>query len=184
MDDEGIIELYWSRSETAIAQTERQYGRFCYGIAYRILRSREDSEECVSDTWQRAWDTMPPQRPQHLGAFLGRITRNLALNRRRAARTARRGGGQVALALDELAECLPGPDSVEKAADEQALAELLDRFLEGLGREARIIFVQRYWYLRSVREIAADLRLGESAVKMSLSRTRERLRRRLEEERF
>ena len=182
MDDEGIIELYWDRSEMAITQTERQYGRFCYGIAYRILYSREDSEECVSDTWKNAWDAMPPQRPQHLGAFLGQITRNLALNRYKAAHAARRGGGQTALALDELAECLPGPDSVERAVDEQALTEILDQFLESLGHETRVIFVQRYWYLRSVREIAADLRLGESAVKMSLSRTRERLRKRLIEE--
>ena len=184
MEDSGIVELYWARSEDAITESARQYGRYCYSIAYAILCSHEDSEECVSDTWQRAWNVMPPQRPACLQAFFGKITRNLSLNRYKERHAAKRGGGQVALALDELAECLPAADNVELAEEDAALTALLDRFLESLGRETRIIFVQRYWYLRSVREIAAGLHMGESAVKMSLSRSRDRLRALLEQEGF
>ena len=184
MLDEQIIELYWNRDEQAIAQTSLKYGRYCHQIAWNVLRSLQDSEECVNDTWLRTWNAIPPQKPACLRAFLGRITRNLSLNRYKEKHAEKRGGGQISAALDELADCLPALDTTENAAETQELSELIDRFLQNLGRESRIIFVQRYWYLRSVREIAADRRMKESAVKMSLLRTRERLRTELEKEGF
>lgn len=182
MDDQQIIELYWARSETAIAETARKYGPYCHFIAYHILRSKEDSEECVNDTYWKAWGAMPPQRPHQLRTFLGKITRNLSLNRYAKAAAEKRGAGQVPLALDELAECVPAPDSVERAVDDQMLTDILNGFLAGLQAETRRIFLQRYWYLSSVREIAADFGISESKVKTTLFRTRNKLKQHLEKE--
>lgn len=182
MTDEQIVALYWARSESALAATAEQYGSSCYAIAQRILASREDAEECVNDTWVRAWNAIPPQKPVQLGAFLGRITRNLALNRAERAAAARRGGGQLPLILEELEDCLPAPDRVEKAADDRALAGLLNRFCEELPLQKRRIFLQRYWYLCPIREVARKNGMSESAVKMTLLRTRNALRRYLEQE--
>ncbi len=183
MEDRQIVELYWRRSEAAIPETEMKYGGYCRAIAMHILASKEDSEECVNDTWLRAWNSMPPARPDRLRAFLGRITRNLSLDRYRLDTSKKRGGGQLELALDELCDCLPdsrsGPD-----ADEFALTQLLDRFLASLSGEARVIFLRRYWYMLSVREISDGMHIGESKVKMSLMRSRERLRALLEKEGF
>ena len=182
MDDLQIIELYWARSEGAIDETARKYGTYCRSIAWRILHSEEDSEECVNDTYWKAWGAMPPHRPQNLRVFLGRITRNLALNRWEKCSAGKRGGGQIPLALEELAQCVPAPDHVERAAENQALTELLDAFLGGLPSETRKIFLQRYWYLCSVKEIAEDLGIGESKVKTTLFRTRNKLKQHLEKE--
>lgn len=182
MDDLQIIELYWARSETAIAETARKYGAYCHFIAYHILHSEEDSEECVNDTYWKAWGAMPPQRPNQLRTFLGKITRNLSLSRYETYAAAKRGAGQVPLALDELAECLPAPDSVERAVDDRALTELLNGFLAGLPPEARRIFLRRYWYICSVKEIAADFGISESKVKTTLFRTRNKLKQHLEKE--
>lgn len=182
MDDQQIIALYWARAEDAIAETAKRYGRYCYKIANNILHSREDTEECVNDTWLRAWDAMPPHRPERLDAFLGKITRNLALNRWEKAATTKRGGGQVGLALEELRDCLPSADSVESAIDTMALTEALNRFLAALPAETRRIFIQRYWYMRPIKVIAAELGVGESKVKMTLLRTRAELKQYLEQE--
>lgn len=181
MEDSEIIDLYFARSEQAIAETDRKYGPYCRAIAYRILENRDDSSECVNDTYFRVWNAIPPQRPTGFRAFLGRITRNLALGRYRASRAQKRGGGRVEVALEELREaavCLP-PD---EAVDEAELARLIDAFLDGLAPQARVFFVRRYWYLDSVKEIAAAYHVGVSAVKMSLLRSRNALKARLEEE--
>lgn len=182
MEDQEIIGLYWTRSENAIVETDKKYGKLCFQTAFRILDSREDSEECVSDTYLLAWEAIPPRQPGVLSAFLCRITRNLALNRYQAANTAKRGGGAVEVALEELAECIPDPNTVENAVDNRALARCLNGFLETLTREARSIFLLRYWELASVREISRRLSVSESKVKVSLYRTRGRLRRFLEQE--
>lgn len=182
MDDNGIIELYWARSERAITETDTKYGRLCRGVAMNILGTQEDSEECVSDTWMRAWESIPPQRPAHLGAFLCRITRNLSLNLLKRASAKKRGGGQLELALEELGECAAPGGSAERTVEDRELTELLNGFLAGLGSTERKIFIRRYWYLSPIREIAAEYGLGESRVKMSLMRTRNRLRQRLIEE--
>lgn len=180
VEDSKIVELYWSRSEEAIAESERKYGKYCYSIAHGILRSREDSEECVNDTWLAAWNAMPPHRPSRLATFLGKITRRTALHRAEKNNAEKRGGGEVPLAIGELDECIPSPH--EDRTDAMALAVLLDRFLDGLPEMTRTMFLQRYWYLRTVREIARELGVGESRVKVTLHRARAKLREMLEKE--
>lgn len=182
MDEKQIIELYWARSEQAITETDKKYGRLCYGIAFRILDSREDSEECVSDTYLRTWNAIPPCRPNKLAAFLARITRNLALNRYARYSAEKRGGGEVPLALEELAECIPAQNLVERNAEEGFLKDALNRFLGGLQPETRKIFLRRYWNLSSVSEIAQCYGISESKVKTSLFRTRGKLRSFLQKE--
>lgn len=182
MDDNKIIDLYWARSENAITETAGKYGRYCHYIAYNILQNYEDSEECVSDTYLKAWDSMPPRRPERLSAFLGKITRNLSLNRLEKHNTKKRGGGQATLVLEELAECVPARDSVERAVDDIVLADIFNRFLEGLPAETRKIFMRRYWYLSPVKEIARDYNIGESKVKVTLFRLRNELKQVLEKE--
>lgn len=182
MDDQQIIELYWNRSDEAIAQTQKKYGRLCYKIAYNILGSHQDSEECVNDTYLRAWDVIPPKRPQKLSAFLCRITRNQALKRYESNTAEKRGGGQVTLALEELAGCIPDADSLTHITEQRELTRQLNEFLSKLPTETRGIFLRRYWGLESVRDIARTLGLGESKVKVTLHRTRKKLKAYLEQE--
>ena len=109
MEDSAIIDLYWARQERALEETDRKYGSYCWTIAHNILKNRQDTEECVNDTWLKAWNAMPPHRPAILSSFLGTITRNLSLDRYQAGRTGKRGGGRVTVALDELEDCIPAP---------------------------------------------------------------------------
>lgn len=182
MKDEEIVALYWARSERALAETAQKYGAYCTAIAHAILASPEDSEECVNDTWLGAWNSLPPHGPTVLSAYLGKITRNLSLNRREKNRAEKRGGGEVPQALEELSECLPHPETVEKVLEDRELEELLNRFLDTLSEDARRIFLKRYWYFCPVKRIAADPGMGESRVKMSLLRTRKALKQYLEQE--
>lgn len=182
MDDQQIIELFWQRSENAIAEVDRKYGSYCHHIAWGILGSREDSEECVSDTWLRAWDAIPPQRPGDLATFLGKITRNLALDRYASRGAKKRGGGQLPLALEELRDCVPAGDPTAQLIDRVVLTGALNQFLASLTPEARNIFLRRYWYFSSLREIAMDLGVSESKVKMSLLRSRGKLKKILQKE--
>lgn len=182
MDDQEIIDLYWARAETAISATDEKYGRYCRYIAYNILQSEEDSEECVNDAYLRAWNAMPPQRPDRLSAFLAKLTRNLALDRYRYNNRDKRGHGQLPLALDELAECAAARGSTDGIAERMALEELMNRFLASLPEQTRNIFMRRYWFLSPVKEIAADFSVSESAVKMTLLRARKELKRLLMKE--
>ena len=182
MDDKQILELYQKRSETAISETADKYGKYCYCIAYRILYDELDSEECVNDTYLRAWEAIPPQCPEKLSAFLGKITRNLALNRYKYYLREKRGNGQTALVIDELNECLPASNNTEEAIEEKLLVELLNQFLYSLPTEKRNIFLRRYWYLSSIQEIAKDYGFSESKVKMILLRIRNKLSQVLEKE--
>lgn len=184
MEDAQIVALYWARDEAALAESETKYGGYCRAIALSILESREDAAECVNDTWLRAWEAMPPRRPSRLDTFLGRLTRNLSLDRWRALRAQKRGGGQAALALSELEECLPAPGRPEQTLEAAALAESLDRFLEALPREKRVLFVQRYWYLRPVEELAVLHGMGKNTAASALFRLRAALREHLEREGF
>ena len=143
MEEKEIIDLYWARSEQAIRETDKKYGKFCFRIAYNILSDQGDSEECVNDTYLQTWNAIPPRRPNKLSAFLGRITRNLALNRYAMASAQKRGGGQMELAVEELAECIPDPNTVERQIEDRELADALNRFLAGLPEEARRIFLRR-----------------------------------------
>ncbi len=184
MDDTEIIDLYWTRSESAISETAKKYGSYCRSIAFRILHNDQDSEECVNDTWLGAWRSMPPERPAVLAAFLGRLTRNQALNRYKADHAEKRGGGEVALALEELRECVPTGNDVEQALDDATLSEALNRFLASLPKEQRVIFVRRYWHLHTIQEIASGCGASVSKVKMSLLRSRQGLRDYLQKEGF
>jgi RNA polymerase sigma-70 factor (ECF subfamily) len=182
VDDLQIIDLFWARAEAAISETEKKYGRYCHSIAYHILRNEEDSEECISDTYLKAWDSIPPQRPSALKLFLGKITRNLSLDRYEQRTAGKRGYGEIPLVLDELRECVPTMDAAERIVEDIALAELFDQFLAGLSAEERRLFVLRYWHLYSIKEITAICNLRESKVKMSLMRNRNKLKRFLEKE--
>lgn len=183
MDDTQIVDLYWARSETAIAETEKKYGRYCHYIAYRILNSDEDAREVVNDTYLKAWETIPPQRPSPLKPYLGTISRRLALNRY-TAQNAQKRGGQVALALEELAECIPNEDSGTELGESLALRQALNEFLRRLPRKTRKVFVRRYWYADTIAEIAEQYSMKESAVAMLLFRTRHKLKDYLEKEDF
>lgn len=184
MDDSQILELYRARSENAITETANKYGKYCHYIAYHILHDNEDSEDCVNDTYWKAWDIIPPQFPKQLATFLGKITRNLALNKYKHNTAAKRGAGQVSLALDELQECLPDGSDVEQAIDDLVLTETLNQFLASLPTETRKVFMRRYWYLCSIKEIAADFDISESKTKMLLLRARNELKKTLEKEGF
>ena len=128
LEDHAIVALYWAREERALEETDRKYGSYCRTISNNILRNREDAEECVNDTYMRAWNAMPPQRPAILSSFLGKIARNLSLDRYKARHAEKRGGGSLPLALDELGECIPGQNGVEQALAEAELARSIDRF--------------------------------------------------------
>lgn len=182
MDDSKIIELYMDRSEQAISETARKYGRYCHYIAYNILHNDEDSEECVNDTYLRTWNSIPPKRPNKLQTFLGKITRNLSLNKYEKQSAEKRGSGQVPLILDELTECIPADRSSETLVEDMVIKETLDRFLDNLSADARKIFVRRYWYMSSVKEIAEEYGLSESKVTVTLFRTRQKLKTVLEKE--
>lgn len=182
MDDNKIVDLYWERSEKAIAETSTKCGRYCHYIAYNILQNYEDSEECVNDTYIKAWNSMPSHRPNRLSTFLGKITRNLSLNRYEKNTSQKRGAGQMPLVLDELQECVPSFSSVEKAIDDITLKDVLNKFLSKMALENRIIFMQRYWYMCSIKEIASEHKYSESKVKMILFRARNDLKLFLEKE--
>ena len=181
MDDKAIVDLYWARNEAAITETANKYERYLMKIAWNILADREDSEESVNDTYLHAWNAMPPQRPSILRAFLGRITRNLALNRYERDHAEKRGKGETAAVLDELSECVPDR-AAEIREEGMLLREVLDRFLEGMKPEERKLFVGRYWYLRPVKELAEAYGFSESKVKMTLLRSREKLKQALLQE--
>lgn len=181
MEDGQIIELYWNRDQRAIGETDGKYGRLLHSIAWNLLRSREDSEECVNDTYLRAWEAIPPARPGAFRVWLGQITRNLSLDRWKRRRAEKRGGGAEAL-LGELEDCVPAPSGRERTVEDEELAELLSVFLRGLSREGRAMFLRRYWYGESVAEVAAALGCGEGKVKSSLFRSRKALREYLEKE--
>ena len=181
MEDSRIIELYWERSEQAIAETAVKYGSYCYTIAYNVLHNREDAGECVNDTYLGAWDSMPPQRPSILSAFLGKITRNLSLKRWRDAHVQKRGSGQLPVVLEELEECISGKLSVEEQIEAKQLLEWVNDFVAQLPEEERKVFVCRYWYLDPVDAIALRFGFTKSKVKSMLMRTRGKLRTCLEE---
>ena len=173
MDDRDIIALFFERDESAIMESDRKYGSLCRSIAGRILDSTEDAEECVSDTWLRAWNVIPPERPYHLESFFAKITRNLALDRWRNNHTKRKGSGTPALCLEELGQILT---SYADPADRLFLRDLLNRFLRELKPDAREMFLLRYWQFCSNKEIARHTGKSLAAVKISLHRTREELR--------
>lgn len=182
MEDAAIVALYWDRDESAIDESSAKYGPFCRTVALNILSVREDAEECVNDTWLRAWNAIPPARPAPLRAFFGKITRNLSLDRFRASRAMKRGGGNIELILEELGECVGSGESVEGAFDAKETAGVISRFLADQQPLQRQIFLRRYWFGDSVDDIAKRFAMRAGTVKSNLFRTRERLRGVLERE--
>ncbi|MBE6922540.1 MAG: sigma-70 family RNA polymerase sigma factor [Ruminococcaceae bacterium] len=173
MEDKQIIALYWSRNEEAIRQTENRYGGKLNALAYRIVNTREDAQECVSDTYLAAWDSMPPQWPEYLFAYLAKICRNLSLSRLDWLNAAKRKAEVVTLTR-EMELCIPDRGN-ERNLEGKELGELLNRFLGTISRENRMIFLRRYWYADSIEEIAKRYHFSQSKVKTSLHRTRNKL---------
>jgi len=182
MDDLQIIEGFFNRSEDAVSAALDKYGRYCSAVAGNILADVSDVEECVNDCLLKAWNSIPPARPASLKAYLGRIARNLALDKAAASSAKKRGGGEYTLALDELSEIVSGGTEPEKALENGEIAKAIDSFLGGLDAAKRKVFVRRYWYLDPVSEIAARLGLTESNVKSMLFRLRKDLARHLRKE--
>jgi len=182
MEDTAIIDLYWARSQQAVAASEEKYGPYCHTIARRILDREEDAEECVNDTWLHAWNAMPPQRPGVLSAFFGKLTRNLSLDRWRRLRAAKRGGSQVEVALHELEDCLPDRRTPDENLEAGETAALISAFLRRQSKLDRVLFVRRYFHLEPPDSLARRFGLSVGQVKSKLHRTRQRLRAELERE--
>lgn len=175
MEDSQIVDLYWHRDESAITATQNKYGHYCYTVAYNILHDKQDCEEVLNDTWFGAWNAMPPHRPEILSAFLGKITRRISLKKWREKTAKKRGGGEFHLTLDELGECVPAADCIDETQDIKELTGIIDKFLGTLSDDERRVFVCRYWYFDSIRDISLRFSFSQSKVKMMLKRTREKL---------
>lgn len=170
MDDSGIIELFFKRSEQAIAELSRKYGAMLKRLAKNILRDKQDAEDCVNDTYFDVWNAIPPQRPTSLTAFVCRIARNISLDRFRRNSSQKRGAYTVC--LDELAECVSSKETVESLFSAEELARLIEEFLDTLGKTDRLIFVRRYWYIDPTKDISAAAGLSDGAVRTRLTRLR------------
>ena len=182
MQDAEIVALYWQRSDRAIPESARKYGRYCHTIAYNICANTEDAEECVNDTWLGAWNSMPQNRPRLLAPYLAKLTRWLSLTRLRERNALRRGGGETALVLDELSEVIPDGTDLEKRVELKELSAALKRFLYGLDETEAQVFLARCWYLAPVKEIAAKYGFTPGKVSTTLHRTRGKLQAYLREE--
>lgn len=181
MEDQRIVALFFRRSEQAIVETDRKYGPLCFQIAYSILNNREDSEESVSDTYLEAWNTIPPQHPNSLTAFLSKIARHISIDRWRRNSAKKRGGGEITLALDELGDCV-GSRGLDGELAEKELSRILNSFLSSLSETERNVFLCRYWYLDSIQTISQASGFTQSKVTSMLYRLRGRLHKRLSEE--
>ena len=182
MDESYIVGLFFARDEAALAECRRRYGAYCRAIARNILGREADAEECENDVYLAAWNAIPPAQPRSLRAFLGKIARNLSINRLDARRAKKRGGGELTLALSELEGCLSDGPPVEELAEARELAEFLARFVHGLPEAKRKVFIRRYWYLSPVAEIARDYGMSEAKVTSMRHRMREKLKSALEKE--
>lgn len=182
MEDSEIVRLFWEREETAVSEASRKFGTYCRSVAGGILRNREDAEECVNDALMRAWESIPPKKPTSLGAFLGRITKNLALDRIRMSLREKRGGGEIPLVFEELDEVISGSADVHGELERKEMTAAINRFLRKSEAVNRRAFVLRYWYCRSVGEVARELGISENSVSVKLSRMRKKLREFLKKE--
>ena len=184
MREPYIIKLYNDRDEAAISATREKYEGYCYKIAYNILGSDEDTREVLNDTYLAVWNAIPPEKPNSFSAFIGKITRNLALKRFRSLSAKKRNGSASDVSLDELSECISSNSTVESEIEEKELTRILNEFLSTLTPKDRKVFVRRYWYMDRVSDIAKRYGYSESKVKMMLLRTREKLAERLRKEMF
>ena len=182
MEDKEILDLYFARNEEAIRETDVKYGHYCFSVAWNILFDREDSEECVSDTWNRTWQLIPPQRPNRFQYFLAKITRGFALNCLRTKTRDKRGGSEYDIALEELEAVLSAGDDPAEVLNAKELSETVNRFLKHLKERDRNVFVRRYFYLESAKKIANRYGLSENNVNVILNRTRTQLKEHLQKE--
>lgn len=178
--DEEILALFFDRSEQAIQEMDHKYGALCRQLSYRILNDRRDAEECVNDAYLGVWKAVPPERPSPLRAYLCKIVRNLSLKRREKESAAKRNGSYD-LSMEELEACLPAPDYVQAELEVKELARMIEDFLDSLTQENRVIFMQRYWFSASYREISKQVGLSEKNVSVRLSRIRSQLKQHLTE---
>ena len=181
MEDEQIVNLYWQRDEAALQETELKYGSFCRGLAYNILSSHEDAEECVNDTWQKAWDSMPDERPSLLRAWLGKIVRNLALDRWRRDHAQKRYNG-LDVMLDELEDCIPASVTVESTVDARELGRTISKWLRSLPKDDRALFVRRYWNGEALNVLARDQGIPAAKLAQRMYSLRQNLKKVLETE--
>lgn len=182
MEDEAILDLYFARNEQAVTETDRKYGGYCFALANSILHDPQDAEETVSDTYLKAWDTIPPKRPNIFRMFLAKITRNLAFSRWRKYTAEKRGGGEMELVLEELEGCLAAPGSVEDRMNGQELVRTIRAFLDTLPVREQDIFLRRYFFVEESAVIAKRYGMKSATVLRTLSRTREKLRNYLTQE--
>ena len=182
MEDLAIVDLYWARDERAIAESDSKYGRMLSSLSYSLTSSHQDAEECVNDTYIAAWNSMPEDRPEFLGAYLSKIVRRISISRFRSEHRQKRGGSGTDIVLDELGECIPDSWDVQADFENGRLRGVLNDFIGSLPRERRDVFVLRYFCSKSVGEIADQLGLGQGKVKTMLHRTRLALKQLLEEE--
>jgi len=182
LKDSNIIKLYNDRDESAIAVTREKYNNFCYSIAFSVLNNNEDVIEVLNDTYLAVWNAIPPEKPLSFSAFIGRITRNIALKRHRSRSAMKRKGSVADISLDELDECIPTRMTVEAEMEAKDLTRVLNEFLSSLSQKDRKVFVRRYWYMDKVSDIAKRFGYSESKVKMILLRTREKLAEKLRKE--
>lgn len=180
MEDIHIIDLYWQRNPDAIGESNRKYGSLLGSIAYNILSSREDSEECVNDTYVKAWDSIPPQKPDSLAAYLGRIVRNLSINRWHSNRTQKRSG--AGLLLSELSDCVPSPHNVERETDFSLVKDTVIAWLLTLPQDDRVLFLRRYWFGDSLHALALECSITPNQLAGRMYRLRQKLKTALEKE--
>lgn len=180
LDDEKIIDLYWERSENAISETDKKYRSRCLAVANNILHNMSDSEECLNDTYMTAWNTMPPERPSFLAAFLCRIIKNLSLKKYSYLHREKRNADS-AVSIDELSECVSDDECTEESYDVKELTKALNEFLMAQTPERRVIFVRRYWFYDSLSQIAEQCGITENKASVTISRMRQQLRKYLEE---
>ena len=176
MEDAAIIALYWERNQEAIEQSRQKYGAYCMTISRSILESREDAEECVSDTWLHAWNAMPPHKPNALRMFFAKLTRNISFSRFRRLNAQKRGGGRMEAVLDELAEVLADRSGVEDALDARELGETIRQFIRALPEREGDVFLRRYFFTETMEEIAGAYGITVNHAAVLLSRTRKKLR--------
>jgi len=180
-EDSRIIELYFERNESAVAETDKKYGAYCMTVSKNILGNEEDAKECLNDTYLAAWNSIPPKIPEKLSLFLGKITRNLSLNRYRKNEAKKRGGGTADIVFDEIGEIISGSENPEEKFERKEIIGAVNEFLRTLPEEKRSIFICRYWYFDSIEDIAARFGKKESGIYSSLERTRKNLRKYLSE---
>ncbi len=175
MEDEKIVELLLERNEEGIVQMQKKYNKYCSAVAKRIVANYEDAEECVNDTWLRAWNSIPPRQPENLAGYLAKIVRNLAISCYKKQHTIKRGGDSVTMALDELSDCISDGKRVEERMERRVLTDAITVFLRGKEEVKRNMFIQRYFYLMEVKEIAMRFQMKENTVKSILYRMRKEL---------